>query len=136
MRVVFLEILKAFDKVWHKGIIFKLKQNGIPGKMYSALSDFLKDRRQSVILNGQVSSGTGVNAGVPQVSILGLPLFLVYVNDLVDGLPSNANDTSLFPVIYDVATSADQLNNDLYQINLWAFQWKMSFNTDPSKKPQ
>ena len=77
-----------------------------------------------------------MNAGVPQVSILGLPLFLVYVNDLVDGLPSNANDTSLFPVIYDVATSANQLNNDLYQINLWAFQWKMSFNTDPSQKPQ
>ena len=66
VRGVFLDISKAFDKVWHKGIIFKLKQNGISGKLLSVLSDFLKDRKQRVILNGQVSSWTDVNAGIPQ----------------------------------------------------------------------
>ena len=140
VRGVFLDISKAFDKVWHKGIIFKLKQNGISGKLFSVLSDFLKDRKQRVILNEQVSSWTGVNAGATQGSILGPLLFLVYINDLADGLSSNAklfaDDTSLFSVIHDVGTSANELNNDLYEINKWAFQWKMSFNPDPSKQVQ
>ena len=86
VRGVFLDISKAFDKVWHEGIILKLKQNGISGKLLSALSDFLKDRKQRVTLNGQVSSWTVVNAGVPQGSILGPLLFLVYINDLTDGV--------------------------------------------------
>ena len=106
----------------------------------SVLSDFLKHRKQRVLLNGQVSSWTGVNVGVPQGSILGPLLFLVYINDLADGSSSNAtlfaDDTSLFLVIHDVDTSANDLNNDLYQINKWAFQWKMNFNPDPSKQTQ
>ena len=140
VRGIFLDISKAFDKVWHKGIIFKLQQNGISGKLLRVLSDFLKDRKQRVILNGQFSSWTSVNAGVPQGSILGPLLFLIYINDLADGLSSNAklfaDDTSLFSVIHDVDASANELNNDLYQINKWAFQWKMSFNPDPSKQAQ
>ena len=71
---------------------------------------------------------------------MGPLLFLVYINDLADGLSSNAklfaDDTSLFSVIHDVDTSANELNNGLYQINKWAFQWKMSFNPDPSKQAQ
>ena len=111
MRGIFLDISKAFDKVWHKVIIFKLKQNGISGKLLSVLSDFLKDRKQRVILSGQVSSLTGVNAGVPQGSILGPLLFLIFSNDLADGLSSNAklfaDDTSLFSIVHDVDTSAN-----------------------------
>ena len=121
-------------------IIFKLKQNGISGKLLSVLSDFLKDRKQRVILNRQVSSWTAVNAGVPQGSVLGPLFFLIYINDLADALSSNAklfaDDTSLFSFVHDVDTSANELNNDLYQINKWAFQWKMSFNPDPSKQAQ
>ena len=117
----FLDISRAFDKVWHKGIIFKLKQNGIPSRLLSVLSDFLKDRKQRAILNEQVSSWTGVNAGVPQGSNLGPLLFLIYINDLADGLSSNAkffaDDTSLFSVLHDIGTLANELNNDLYQIN-------------------
>ena len=139
-RGVFLDISKAFDKVWHKGIIFKLKQNGISGKLLSVLSDFLKDRKQKIILNGQVSSWTGFNEGVPQGSIMDPLLFLIYINNLADGLSPNAklfvDDTSLFSVVHDVGTSANELNNDLNQTNKWAFQWKMSFNPDLSKQDQ
>ena len=86
VKDVFLDISKAFNKVWEEGIIFKLKQNGISGKLLSVLFDFLKDRKQRVTLNGQVSSWTGLNADVPQGSILGPLLFLVYINNLADDL--------------------------------------------------
>ena len=117
-------------------MICKLKQNDISGKLLSVLSDFLKDRKQRITLNGQVSLWTGVNAEVPRGSILCPLLFQVYINDLADALLSNAklfaDDTSLFSVIHDVDTSANELNNDVYQINKWAFQGKMCFNSDPS----
>ena len=114
LRGVFLDITKAFDKVWREGIIFKLKQNGISGKLLSVLSDFLKDRKQRVTLNGQVYLWTGVNAGVPQVSILGLLPFLVYINDLADSLSSNvklfANDITIFSVIHNLKVITTKVN--------------------------
>ena len=126
VRGVFLGNSKAFDKVWHKGITFKRKQNEISTKLLNVLFDFLKDRKQRIILNGQVSSWIGVNVGVTQGSILGPLPFLIYINDLADGLSSNAklfaDDTSFFSFMHDVDTSANELNNDLYQINKWAFQ--------------
>ena len=81
VRGVFLDISKAFDKVWHKGLIHKLKQNGIGGPLLKILTDFLKSRKQRVVLNGQHSSWTDVLVGVPQGSILGSLLFLICIND-------------------------------------------------------
>ena len=76
----------------------------------------------------------------PQGSILGLPLFLIYINDLLDDLLTNAkifaDDTSLFSVVCDIDTSAAHLNNDLRKISNWEFQWKISFNPDPSKQAE
>ena len=140
VRAVFLDISKAFDKVWHKGLIYKLKQNGISGNILNTIIDFLCFRKQRVVLNVQVSHETNIEAGVPRESILGPLLFLIYINDLSDDLSTNAklfaDDTSLFSVVRDIKTSATHLNNDLKKISNWAFQWKMSFNPDPSKQAQ
>ena len=130
---VFLDMSKAFDKVWHKGLIFKLKQNGISGNLLSTLTDFLKLRKQRVVLNGQLSSWSNIETGVPQGSILGPLLFLVYINGLSGGLTTNArlfaDDVSLFSVVTN-------LNNDLSKINAWTNQWKLIFNPDPRKQAQ
>ena len=83
---VFLDISKAFDKVWHQGLHYKLRQNGISGEILNILTDFLDNRTQRVILNGQYSSWAKVEAGVLQGSILGPLLFLVYISDLSDNL--------------------------------------------------
>ena len=68
---VFLELTKAFDKVWHKGLTYKLNQNGVVGNLLNTLADFLKYRKQRVVLNGQNSTWVNVKADVPQGSILG-----------------------------------------------------------------
>ena len=106
---MFLDILKAFDKVWHEGLILKLSRNGISGNLLYLLKDFLKYRKERVVLNGQNSSWKGITSGVPQGSILGPLLFLIYINDLPNGLSSNcklfADNKSLFSVVHDVIIS-------------------------------
>ena len=69
VRGVFLDISKAFDKVWHKGLIYKLKQNGVAGNLLNTLAEFLEDRKQRVVVNAQNSAGVNVEAGFPQGSI-------------------------------------------------------------------
>ena len=88
--------------MWHEGIIFKLEENSIFGGLKKFLSDFISNRKQRVILNGQVFNWTSVNAGVPQGSILDLLLILICINDLSNNLLSSvklfADDTSLFSI--------------------------------------
>ena len=106
VRGVSLDISKAFDKVWHEGLLLKLNQNGISANLLNLLRDFLSCRKQRVVLNRQHLSWDNVSAGVPQGSILGPLLFLIYVNDLPNNLSSNcklfADDTSLFSVVNNI----------------------------------
>ena len=105
-------------------MLLKLSLNGISGNPLKRLRDFLYCRKQRVVLNGQNSSWENVNAGVPQGSILGL--FLIYNNDLTNGVSSNcklfADNASLFSVLNDILSNAATLRNDLSVISNWAIQ--------------
>ena len=140
VRGVFLDISKAFDRVWHEGLIYKLSCIGIEGKALKILQSFLDNRYQRVVLNGQSSNWEKIKAGVPQGSILGPLLFLIYINDITNDLENEvklfADDTCLFSVARDPILTANSLNNDLSKIQQWAFQWKMRFNPDVSKQAQ
>ena len=95
IRAVALDITKAFDRVWHVGLFHKPKSYGISGQIFGLISSFLSNRRLRVVLDGKSSQEYPVNAGVPQGSILGPTLFLLYINDLPDD------------VICDIAICAD-----------------------------
>ena len=139
VRSVSLDISKVFDKVWHEGLLYKLKLMGISGKLYN-LENYLSDRFQRVALNGQTQFWRPVLADLPQESILGPLLFLIYINDLPNELISNVklfvNDTSLFTKARDKNESANIITNDLFQISRWAYNWKIIFDPDPSKPAQ
>ena len=93
------------------------------------MENYLTDHQQRVVLNGQISSWKNVLTGVPQGSVFGPLLFLIYTNDLPNGIKSIckifADDTSLFSKVKDATFSDTQLNNDLNIISKWAFQWNM-----------
>ena len=106
-----LDISKAFDRVWHAGLLHKLKFYGISGQIFGLISSFLINRRLQVVLDGKSSQEYLVNAGVPQCSILGPTLFLLYINDL-------PKDVICDTVIYsDDTTPSSKCNqaSDLWQ---------------------
>ena len=103
VRGIFLDISKAFDKLWHEGLLFKLKTYGVKGEPLN-LRNYLHEHNQRVILNGQISSWEMIKSGVPQGSVLGPPLFLIYINNLPDNIQSTckifADNTSLFSHVF------------------------------------
>ena len=129
VRGIFLNISKAFDKVWHDGLFFKLKTYGVEGGLLLLLKNYLKNCKQRIVLNGQISKWRKINFGVPQGWVLRPLLFLVYINDLPDGITSTckifAGDTSLFAKVQDIKRFANELNCDLEKVSNWACQWKM-----------
>ena len=137
VRAVFCDISKAFDRVWHKGLLFKLKSAGVTGSLLTWFSDYLNDRKQRVVLPGVSSSLTSVKAGVPQGSILGPLLFLLYINDIVEDINSSirlfADDTSLYIIVDNPFQAAEQLNSDLQKIHRWAAKWLVTFNPGKSE---
>ena len=134
---VFLDISKAFDKVWHgTSLTYKLESIRISGNLLNLMESFLSERCQRVLLNGQSSEWASIKTGVPQGSILGPLLFLVYINDLPEGINSNvklfADDTT----VYNINISTSNLNSDLHKASESVFKWKMSFNPDSTKQAQ
>ena len=139
VRIVFCDQSKAFDRVWHEGILFKLKSLGIEGQLLKWFSDYLKGRKQRVIINGICSELLSILAGVPQGSVLGPLLFLIYINDLTEnvqcGIKLFADDTSLY-IIFDkdnVNEATEELNSDLQTVSDWANQWLVTFNPQKTK---
>ena len=98
----------------------------------------LRNRHQRVFLNSQSSKWPSIKAGVPEGSILGSLFFLVYINDLPNGLLSNpklfADDTSIFSVVKDHLNSSNKLNEDLSKNFQWAYQWKISLNSNQTQE--
>ena len=130
--MIFLDISKAFDKVYHEGLLYKLKQLGIEGNLLKWLESYLSGRTQRVLVNGKASDWCTTNAGVPQGSILGPLLFLVYINDIIENIQSEiyifADDTSLMRPIKNEVIDFDLLNEDLTQLHTWAQKWRVTFN--------
>ena len=131
---IFLDLSKAFDKVWHDGLLFKIRNIGISGSIYKILTSYLADRKQFVGINGSKSDIKSLKAGVPQGSVLGPLLFLIYINDISNDLSNGvflfADDSSLFcPIINGSAAAAvHKINSDLDKINHWARQWLVTIN--------
>ena len=129
---VSLDVSSAFDRVWHEGLLFKLRSKGINGKLLEWFRSYLTNRRQRVVIKGQASKWAYILAGVPQGSILGPLLFLIYIDDIINDIESNillfADDTSLLEAISDPLLSYEKLNRDLTRLYLWSNQWLVTFN--------
>ena len=135
VRAVFLDISKAFDKVWHEGLISKLKFIEIKGTLLKWLESYLSNRFERVVVEGTNSNSEKVNAAVPQGSVLGPLLFLIYINDITNDIQSEAflfaDNTMILDVVDSPTTSAVKLNTDLASISNWADKWMVTMN--PSK---
>ena len=137
-RAVALDISKAFERVWHAGLLHKLKSYGIPGQIFSLISSFLSNRRLRVVLDGKYSQEYSVNAGVPQGAILSPTLFLLYINDLPDDFICDvaiyADDTTLYSKcdrasdLWRQLKLASKLGSDLRDTVDWGKKWLVDFN--------
>ena len=135
MPLLNIDISKAFDMVWHDGLIHKLNKIGVNGKLLKWLKSYLSKRSQRVLVNGKYSSFIEITSGVPQGSILGPLLFSIYFNDIVDDGKNHiflfADDTTIVSIDSTWENDQFSLNEDLKKIEKWSSDWLTSFN--PSK---
>ena len=130
--VILLDFEKAFDKVSHRHLLAKIKHLGIHGSTLNWISDFLHARTQTVLVDGQKSSEANITSGIPQGSVLGPLLFLMFINDLPACVSSSttrlfADDSILYREITSSADS-EKLQKDLDALQDWEAKWLMRFN--------
>ena len=134
--ILYLDFQKAFDKVPHIRLMAKVRSLGIIDQVADWIEDWLSNRKQRVVINGTSSGWQEVTSGVPQGSVLGPILFIIYINDLDIGLVSKiskfADDTKLGIKADDDAV-VKQLQEDLNRIGEWSLKWQMPFNLGKCK---
>ena len=122
--VIFLDLSKAFDSVPHKRLITKINAYGIQGPLLSWLNSFLTNRYQRVVIRGTCSRWTNVKSGVPQGTVLGPVMFLIYINDISDELESSAklfaDDMKVYRVLNNVEEDHNILQHDLTKLESWS----------------
>ena len=137
-RTVALDISNAFDSVWHADLLHKFNSYGLSCQIFGVISSFLSNRQLWVVLDRKSSQEYPVNAGVPQGSILGPALFLLYINDLPDDVACNiaiyADDTTLYSRcdqasdLWQQLELASELESDLRDTVDWDMHWLCNFN--------
>ena len=114
---VFCDFSKAFDKVWHRGLLHKMKADGITGNLIDWISSYLKGRRQKVVIKNNSSAYCEISAGDPQMSVINPLLFIIYINDIADKLVSLsrlfADDTSFGYSNQDTMQLKNVIDHDL-----------------------
>ena len=137
-RVLAVDIAGAFDKVSHAGVLFKLQQCGIQGILLAWLTSYLSNRSIQCVVGGATSRPYPIKAGVPQGSILGPTMFLIYINDVSTCLAGNtqleayADDTTLYTLLRnDLPTAAALLQDTVNRLSDWGKEWRVAF--EPSK---
>ena len=134
--IIYLDFQKAFDKVPHQRLILKLKSHGIGISIINWIEQWITDRRQRVVVDGEVSNWKPVLSRVPQGSVLGPILFLIYINDLEEGVTSNilkfADDTKLLRK-FKGNGDKQQLQDDIDKLIKWSEKWQMLFNFQKCK---
>ena len=135
-----MDFSAAFDLVNHTALISKLQSLGIGGYILGLLRDFLTDRQQRVVVDGVFSEPRPVVSGVPQGSVLGPLLFLVYTSDMIMGLENKivqyADDTTLIALVRSPEMRdevASSINRDLERISQWCNRWGMKLNSTKTK---
>ena len=129
--VAILDFAKAFDKVAHARLAHKLNYYGIRGHMLQWIKSFLANRTQKVVIDGRQSSPCSVTSGVPQGSVLGPVLFLIYINDIISNIHSQLRLFADDCLIYRPIHSAEDhriLQKDLDTLSSWVDTWLMKFN--------
>ena len=129
--VIVMDFAKAFDKVAHNRLLKKLDVMGITGKTNKWVKSFLENREQSVVCEGDMSSWGSVTSGVPQGSVIGPILFLVYINDLPIGLKSNVRLFADDTIVYLTISNEEDgriLQSDLDKLAKWEDKWQMQFH--------